>query len=102
MNKKSLIKYYHNDDKGLMHYVIFERDVVVLSELNTKKVEYINEHGKLNVSFRVDSDTFDEVSVTIITDKEYVSKVYNYMHEINNAYFFDGYDNLCVIKFDKK
>ncbi len=102
MNKKSLIKFYHDNEKGLMHYVIFERDVVVLSEIKTKKIDYINEHGKLNVSFNVDSDIFDEVIVTVVTDKEYVGKVYNYMHEINNAYFFDGYDTLCVIKFDKK
>ena len=45
---------------------------------------------------------FDLVDVTVVTDKEYIGKVYNYMHEINNAYFFDGYDSLCVIKFDKK
>ena len=28
MNKKALIKYTHGTDKGLMHYVVFEGDVV--------------------------------------------------------------------------
>ena len=102
MNKKSLIKYFHEDEKGFMHYVIFERDVVVLSEIDTKKVKYINKNGNLNITFNVDSDKFDLVDVKVITDKEYTEKVYNYMIETNNAYFFDGYESLCVIKFDKK
>lgn len=101
MNKKSLIKYYHGEEKGFMHYVIFERDVVVLSEINTKKVKYIEENGKLNVTFKTDSDEYDLIDVKVIKDKEYVGKVYNYMIETNNAYFFDGYETLCVIKFDK-
>lgn len=102
MNKKSLIKYYHGEEKGFMHYVLFERDVVVLSELDTKKVKYINENGNLNVTFNTDSKEYDLINVKVITDKEYIGKVYNYMIETNNAYFFDGYENLCVIKFDKK
>ena len=102
MNKKSLIKYYHGEEKGFMHYVIYERDVVVLSEVDTKKVKYINENGNLNVTFNTDSKEFDLIDVKVITDKEYIGKVYNYMIETNNAYFFDGYENLCVIKFDKK
>ena len=101
MNKKSLIKYFHGDEKGLMHYVIFDRDIVVLSEIETKKVAYIKENGNLNISFNVDSNVFELINVSVITDKEYVEKVYNYMHEINNTYFKDGYQTLCVIKFDK-
>ena len=102
MNKKSLIKYYHNNEHGLMHYVVFEGEVVVLSEEKSKKVEYINEMGKLNITFDIKSDNFDIIDVTVITDKEYVGKVYNYMIDINNAYFKDGYDTLCVLKFKKK
>jgi|LGOV01.1.fsa_nt_gb general stress protein 26 len=102
MNKKSLIKYYHGEEKGFMHYVIYDRDIVVLSELDTKKVKYINENGNLNVTFNTDSKDFDLIDVKVITDKEYIGKVYNYMIETNNAYFFDGYEKLCVIKFDKK
>jgi len=101
MNKKSLIKFYHGEEKGFMHYVIFERDVVVLSEIDTKKVKYIEENGTLNITFKVDSKDFDEIGVKVIRDKEYVEKVYNYMIETNNAYFFDGFETLCVIKFDK-
>ena len=50
MNKKSLIKYHHDNEHGLMHYVVYEGEVVVLSELESKKVEYINKTGKLNSS----------------------------------------------------
>ncbi len=101
MNKKSLIKFYHGEEKGFMHYVIFERDVVVLSEIDTKKVKYIEENGNLNVTFKTDSNEFDLIGVKVVKDKEYVEKVYNYMIGTNNAYFFDGFGSLCVIKFDK-
>ena len=101
MNKKSLIKYYHGEEKGFMHYVVFENEVVVLSEIDTKKIKYINENGKLNVTFNIDSDKFDELNVTVVTDSEYVEKVYNYMINTNNAYFKDGFEGLCVIKFQK-
>ena len=101
MNKKSLIKYYHDDEHGLMHYVVFEGEVVVLSELESKKVDYIEKVGKLNVTFDITSDKFEVIDVSIIKEQEYVGKVYNYMLNTNNAYFKDGYESLCVIKFKK-
>lgn len=101
MNKKSLVKYTHESTKGLLHYVIFESDVVVLSEVNTKKVAYIEKNGTLDVSFDIDSEGYDLVGVSIVKDKDYVQRVYDYMIETNNAYFFNGIEGLCVIKFDK-
>ena len=102
MNKKSLIKYAHGDERGLMHYVIFEGDVVVLSEYETKKVEYINQHGELSVTFDIDSKEYEDIKVEVSNNKEMVSKVYNYMLETNNAYFKDGTEGLCVIKVSVK
>lgn len=102
MNKKSLIKYYHEDEKGLMHYVIFDGDVVVLSAKDSKKVDYINKNGNLNITFDIKSDDYGVVDVKIINDKNYITNVYNYMIDTNNAYFKDGIDGLCVIKFSKK
>lgn len=101
MNKKSLIKYTHGEEKGFMHYVVFENEAVVLSEIETKKIKYINENGTLNVTFNIDSDTYDVLAVKVVTDPVYVGKVYNYMLETNNAYFKDGYEGLCVMKFHK-
>ena len=102
MNERSLIKYKHDDDHGLMHYVIFEGDVVVLSQYESKKVTYIENHNELDITFDIKSRDFDRVKVGVVTDPEYVQKVYDYMIEINNAYFKDGTDGLCVIKFEKK
>jgi len=84
-----------------MHYVIFEGDVVVLSEEKSKKIDYIKEHGRLNVTFDVTTDDFGFVNVAFSNDMDYVEKVYNYMIETNNAYFTEGFDTLCVIKFEK-
>lgn len=101
MNDKSLIKFRHDNQQGLMHYVIFQGDVVVLSEYDSKKVAYIEENGKLEVSFDVKSKEYKLDSVSVIMDKEYVEKVYNYMVETNNTYFTKGFEGLCVIKFEK-
>jgi general stress protein 26 len=102
INDKSLIKYKHDNDQGLMHYVVFEGEVVVLSKYASKKITYIEQNGKLNITFDVKSKDLELVEIELVTDKEYVEKVYNYMIEINNAYFTDGFDDLCVLKFGKK
>jgi len=102
MNKKALIKYTHGNDKGLMHYVVFEGDVVVMSVHKSKKVAYVEEHGTLNITFDIEQKEFDTVNVRVSSDKEYVQKVYKYMIETNNAYFEDGTEDLCVLVFQKK
>ena len=102
MNKLSLVKYKHGNENGLMHYVIFESEVVVLSEYKSKKVTHIEENGTVNVTFDIKSDNLEVLNASVVTDKAYVERVYNYMLEINNAYFTDGFETLCVIKIFKK
>ncbi|MEC9485362.1 MAG: hypothetical protein UMR38_05755 [Candidatus Izemoplasma sp.] len=101
MNKKCLIKFEHDDYKDLMHYVVYDGDVVVLSREGSEKVRYIKKHGFLFISFNIDSEKFEKLDVKVITDKEYVKKVYDYMIETNNAYFKSGTDGLCAIKILK-
>jgi general stress protein 26 len=84
-----------------MHYVIFQGEAVVLSAYESKKVAYIEKNNKLEITFDVKSKEFELGNVTVITDSEYVEKVYNYMIETNNAYFTNGIEGLCVIKFEK-
>ena len=88
------VKYTHENSKGLLHYVIFESDVVVLSEVDTKKVAYIDKNGTLDVSFDIESEGYDLIDVTVIRDEDYVQRVYDYMIETNNAYFFNGIEGL--------
>lgn len=102
MNKKALIKYKHDNEQGLMHYVVYDGDVVVMSAHKSKKVTYINQHGTLDITFDIDRQDFDTVKVQVVTDDDYVAAVYNYMIETNNAYFDDGTDNLCVLKIEKE
>ena len=100
-NNKSLIKYRHGEENGLMHYVVFEKEVVVLSVEKSHKVEHIDKYGNLDITFDIKSKDFDAVTAEVVRDKMYVEKVYNYMIETNNAYFTEGFDNLCAIKFHK-
>lgn len=102
MNKKALIKYKHGTEAGLMHYVVFEGDVVVMSAHKSKKVTYIEANGTLDITFDIDQNILDTVKVAVVTDETYVTRVYHYMIETNNAYFDDGVDNLCVLKFEKQ
>lgn len=101
MNKNALVKYRHDDDKGLMHYVVFNGDVVVMSKHESKKVAYIEQNGEMDVTFDITTNNFAPVKINVITDDEYVMSVYNYMLETNNAYFVDGTEGLCVLKFEK-
>lgn len=97
MNKRSLIRYKHDNEKGLMHYVVFEGDVVVLSQCKSKKVAYIEENGRLDITFDIEKTAFDNVKAEVIKDPEYVKRVYDYMIETNNAYFKDEEETLCAI-----
>ncbi|MFK5883452.1 MAG: hypothetical protein QM489_03820 [Candidatus Izemoplasma sp.] len=101
MNKLSLVKYAHDSESGLLHYVIFEGDVVVLSLAKSLKVNYINSNGTLDVSFDIESNKLNPVRIEVVKDIDYVKKVYNYALEIDNAYFKDGYENLFALKFTK-
>lgn len=101
MNKKSLVKFVHNEDNAFMHYVVFQGEVVVLSRFESKKVTHIKEHGSIEVSFDVDSSGYDILKAEIVSEPQYVEQVYNYMIETNNAYFKDGIEGLCVIKLSK-
>ncbi len=101
MNKKCLIKFSHDDNTDLMHYVVYEGDVVVLSKEDSKKISYAKKHKELEVSFHIDSKEYDVLKVEVIDDKEYVKKVYDYMIETNNAYFMDGHEDLVAMKLYK-
>ena len=77
INDKSLIKYRHGEDQGLMHYVVFDGEVVVLSAYESKKVTYIEENGNLNITFDVKSKDLELVKIELVTDMDYVKKVYD-------------------------
>ncbi len=101
MGKRDLIKFRHGSHKGIFHYTILDDAFVSLSELKTGKVEYIREHGTLDITFDPKSETYDNMAVDIVDDQEYVKKVYDVMLENENNYFKDGFDHLVVLKFHK-
>ncbi|MFK5883444.1 MAG: hypothetical protein QM489_03780 [Candidatus Izemoplasma sp.] len=101
MKELNLLKYKHDNQTGILQYFNYHDNTVALSEIKSLKVLYIEEYGKLDVTFDVDSDVFETLNVSIITDKEYISNIYHFAIDNHHAYFKDGYDNLYVIKFDK-
>ncbi len=101
MEKRDLIKFRHGENKGIFHYTVFEGDFVALSETQTSKIEYIREHGSLDITFDPTAETYDVMEVDIIENEEYVKKIYDYMLANDNNYFEDGFAKLCVLKFHK-
>ncbi len=101
MKKTNLIKYQHGNDKGLMHYVVYNGDVVILSKYDSKKVSFIEKNGSLDITFDIENGELETVKVEVVTDSEYVMAVYNYMLEVSNAYFYDGTEGICAIKILK-
>lgn len=101
MAKPQLIKFRHGNNKGIFHYVVFEDSFVSLSESNTGKIEYIKNKKALDITFDLQSETYDVMSVDVIEDREYVQKVYDFMLESDNTYFKNGIEGLCVLKFHK-
>ncbi len=101
MAKKDIIKFRHGNHKGMFHYTVFEGSFVALSEVKTGKVDYIKEHGSLDITFDLKSETYDNMAVDVIDDQELVKKVYDFMLANENNYFKDGFDHLVVLKFHK-
>ncbi|MBU1020099.1 MAG: hypothetical protein KJ847_02710 [Firmicutes bacterium] len=101
MGKEQLIKFRHHSAKGIFHYTIYKGDFVALSEVKTSKIDYIKEHGAIDLTFDVEHDIYDVMAVDVIEDKDYVQEVYDYMIATENAYFFDGIEGLCVLKFHR-
>jgi len=101
MSKEQLIKFRHHNSKGIFHYTVYKGDFVALSEINTGKIDYIKSHGAIDLTFDIEKDIYDVMAVDVIEDKAYVQEVYDYMIATENAYFFDGIENLCVLKFHK-
>ena len=98
---EKVIKFRHGNHKGYFHYEIFEGDFVALADTRSPKIDYIKTHGSIDLTFDMDSETYDVMNVDVITDKAYVKKVYHYMMEKENTYFKDGTEGLCVLKFHK-
>lgn len=101
MKSEKLIKFRHHNSKGIFHYTLYKGEFVALSEINTSKIDYIKEHGAIDLTFDVDRDVYDVMAVDVVEDLDYVTAVYNYMLEEENAYFKDGIEGLCVLKFHK-
>lgn len=101
MGKAQLVKFRHGNQKGIFHYVVFEDAFVALSEAKTSKIDYIKSKSALDISFDLQSETYDVMSVDVIEDKEYVQKVYDFMLEQDNTYFKNGIEGLCVLRFHK-
>ena len=100
-NPKTIYKYAHDSEIGYMHYIIFEDDVVVLSKEDSLKIDFINNHGYLNVTKDLKGTEFTKVNAHVVTNMEYVQKVYDFMLESNNTYFKEGTEGLCAIVIEK-
>lgn len=99
--KKSIIKYRHGNEEGYMHYIILDKKFVVLSQFESTKVSFINEHGNLDITFDLKSDTFDPVKAEIVTEKEYVTEVLEAMLQTENSYYKEYNDSICAIIIHK-
>jgi tRNA A58 N-methylase Trm61 len=96
---QKLIKFRHGNHKGIFTYTVFENEFVTLSKIDTGKIEYIRKHGSIDLTKDMDSENYDMMQVDIIEDPAYVQKVYDYLIETGNAYFENGIEGLCVLKF---
>ena len=101
MAKPTLMKFRHDDHKGIFHYVVYKDDFVALSEITTGKIDYIKQHGAIDITFDIKEENYDILGVDVITDEAYVKEVYDFMLETDNTYFKSGIAGLCVLRFHK-
>jgi len=100
-NAKAIYKYLHEGEIGFMHYVIFEGKMVVLSKIESKKIDFIKQNGYLEVTQDLKGDEYTRMNLSVVVEKDYIQKVYDYMLQTNNSYFEDGIEGLCALVFEK-
>lgn len=96
-----LVKFRHNYHKGIFHYDVLDDYIVVLSQNNTGKIDYIKQHGSIDVTFKIEEEEYQIMNVDIVEEKDYVQRVYDHFKETGNDYFKDGIEGLCVLRFHK-
>jgi len=100
-NAKAIYKYIHDGEVGFMHYVIFEGTMVVLSKIESKKIDFVKQNGYLQVTQDLKGENYTKMKLSVVEEKDYVQKVYDYMLQTNNSYFQDGIEGLCALVFEK-
>lgn len=98
---EKLVKFRHYDVKGIFHYDLFEGHIVVLSRKQSTKIDYIKKTGAIDITFQTDTEEYQVMGVDIINDPTYVQKVYDHFQATGNAYFNEGIEGLCVLRFHK-
>lgn len=101
MATNQLIKYQHDNEKGLMHYIVYNDVITSLSVLDSLKVKYIKENKALPITFELKSTDFVEYKAKVILDEVILQDVYDSMNKAGNSYFKDGIKGLCVLQFSK-
>lgn len=101
MNQNKQVKFRHETHKGIFLYEVYDGAFVVLSKIDSGKIDYIKKHGSIDITFDIEEEIYDVLSVDVIEDPDYVQKVYDFMIEKDNAYFTDGTEGLCVLRFHK-
>ena len=46
-------------------------------------------------------ENYTKMKLSVVEEKDYVQKVYDYMLQTNNSYFQDGIEGLCALVFEK-
>lgn len=95
------LRFKHDSEKGVMHFVEYQGKTVGLSLRKAQKIGFIKEFGFLNIAFDLKSKDFEQVQVTVVTDVDYIKEVYEDMLQKDNTYFKEGYAELCVLVFHK-
>ena len=99
ITEEKILKFRYGKHKGIFHYDVLDGAFVVLSEKDSRKIQYVYETGSIDVTLDTSGETYDVYSVEIIDDKDYVQKVYDHFLATDNAWFHDGIQGLCVLKF---
>lgn len=101
MSKGNLMKFRYGSKKGIFTYALVDGDFVSLSYGYADKIKYIKEHGAIDMTLDMKSETYDLWAVDIIDDPAVVKRVYDHFIEQGTAYFDEGTDGLVVLRFHR-
>jgi hypothetical protein len=98
---KNILKYAHGDETGFLTYEVVNGKIMTISHFKSKKVVFIEEHGKLDITHELKTTNYKTVEATLSTEPKLLEYVFQKLKATGNEYFQELKEDMCVITLEE-
>jgi len=102
LNKKGILKMMSNGKERMMHYLLEDDKIMVLSLEDTELINEIKNNSKISVTFDLKKGGYSPGEVNIICDKAKIKVLFNRMLTEKMTYFKVFDERLIILEINLK